>query len=55
MVKYFPSLVARDWDYLVFLVLGIWKILVFQFTLVPALVLWGMKKCCCKGENKTEV
>lgn len=51
--KYFPQLGAKDWDYLVMLLLGIWKILIIQFTLIPALVLWGMKKCCCK--SKTEV
>lgn len=52
--KYFPQLTAHDWDYLVVLILGIWKILIIQFTLIPALVLWGIKSCCCKHEAKTE-
>lgn len=52
MVKYFPQLTAHDWDYLVVLLLGIWKILIIQFTLIPALVLWCMKRCCSKNECK---
>lgn len=46
--KYFPLDDVRDYNYLVILILGIWKILIFQFTLVPALVLWCMRKCCCE-------
>lgn len=54
--KYFPISV-ENFNLIVLLVLGIWKILIFQFTLIPALVLWGMKKCCehkCKKEYKPE-
>lgn len=47
-MHYFPQLTAHDWDYLVVLLMGIWKILIIQFTLIPALVLWGLKKYCCK-------
>lgn len=51
MSKYF-QIEAKDWGWLVVLVFGIWKILIIQFTLIPALVLWGMKCCCFKGERK---
>lgn len=50
--KYFPLDDVRDFNYLVILILGIWKILIFQFTLVPALVIWCMRKCCKCGCNK---
>lgn len=49
MAHYFPQLTAHDWDYLVVLLMGMWKILIIQFTLIPALVLWGLKKCGCKA------
>ena len=42
--KYF-KMDAEDFNYLVVLLLGLWKILIFQFTLIPALVIWGMRKC----------
>lgn len=51
--KYFPMPVEEYNEIVVFL-LGFWKILIFQFTLIPALVLWCMKKRCCKGECKKE-
>lgn len=54
ITKYFPSIVARDWDYLVILILGIWKILIIQFTLIPAIVLWCMKRCCNKNVCKMD-
>lgn len=38
---------ALNW--MVVLLLGLWKILIFQFTLVPALVIWCMRKCCKCG------
>lgn len=47
--KYFPLDDTRDFNYLVILLLGIWKILIFQFTLVPAIVIWFMRKCCKCG------
>lgn len=49
--KYF-QVEAKDWGWLVALIFGVWKILIIQFTLVPALILWGMKRCCFKGECK---
>lgn len=48
MEKYF-QVGAKEWGWLVTLVLGIWKVLIIQFTLVPALVLTCMKRCCCKN------
>ncbi len=31
--------------------LGLWKILIVQFTLIPFLTLWCMRHCCCcKGK-----
>ena len=49
--KYF-QMEAKDYNYLVVLILGIWKVLIFQFTLIPALVIWCMRKCCKCGCNK---
>lgn len=45
--KYFPLDDIKDFNYLVILILGIWKILIFQFTLIPALAIWSIRKCCC--------
>lgn len=47
--KYFPLDDVKDYNYLVILLLGIWKILIFQFTLVPALVIYLIRKCCNCG------
>jgi len=44
--KYF-EMDAKDFNFMVVLLLGIWKILIFQFTLVPALVIWAIRKCHC--------
>jgi len=50
--KYF-KMDAESYNYLVVLILGIWKVLIFQFTLVPALVFWCMSHCCkCGCQNK---
>ena len=49
--KYF-QMETEDFNYLVVLLLGIWKILIFQFTLVPALAIWCMRSCCKCGCNK---
>lgn len=52
MEKYF-QVGAKEWGWIVTLILGMWKVLIIQFTLVPALVLWCMKKCCerkCKAK-----
>ena len=46
--KYF-AMETDDFNYLVVLLLGLWKILIFQFTLIPALVIWCMRKCCKCG------
>lgn len=47
--KYFPVDV-KDYNYLVLLTFGIWKVIIIQFTLIPALVIWCMRHCCkhCK-------
>jgi len=50
--KYFPLDDVRDFNFLVILILGMWKVLIFQFTLVPALVIWCMRHCCKCGCNK---
>jgi len=42
--KYF-EMETEDYNYLVVLLLGLWKLAIFQFTLVPALVIWCMRKC----------
>jgi hypothetical protein len=47
--KYFPMALV-DINLAIILLLGLWKILIIQFTLIPALVLWGMKKCCHKSK-----
>ena len=41
------------WSLAVLLSLSIWKILIIQFTLIPAIVIWLMRKCCkcCKKEQ----
>ena len=52
VTKYFPLDDIKDYNFLVILILGIWKILVFQFTLVPALVIFCMRKCYKCGCNK---
>ena len=44
--KYFPLDDVRDYNFLVILILGMWKVLIIQFTLIPAIVIWGLKKCC---------
>jgi len=49
--KYF-AMEVDDFNYLVVLLLGIWKIFIFQFTLIPALVLLCMRKCCKCGCKK---
>lgn len=54
--KYFPLTDAKEYNELVILLLGVWKILIIQFTLIPALAIWGIRKCCKCGalEEKTE-
>lgn len=40
----------QTWSKIVLLSLSIWKILIIQFTLVPAIVLFIMSKCrCCNS------
>jgi len=48
--KYFPISIEH-FNMIVLLTLGIWKVLIIQFTLIPALVLTCLKKCCCKGNG----
>lgn len=46
--KYFP-IEPKEYYKLVILLLGLWKILIIQFTLIPALAIWCIRKCCkCK-------
>lgn len=50
--KYFPLDDIKDYNFLVILILGMWKILIIQFTLIPAIVIWCIRKCCkCKSEQ----
>lgn len=48
--KYF-HLTARDLDLLVVFILGIWKVIIIQFTLIPALAIWAIKRHCCKSHE----
>jgi len=43
--KYFP-IDIKDYNYIVLLTFGIWKVIIIQFTLIPALVIWCMRRCC---------
>ena len=45
---------ADEYIELYLLLMGIWKILIFQFTLIPAVAIWSMKKCCCVCKPKDE-
>lgn len=46
--KYF--LVDEEaYGFLVVLLLGMWKLMIVQFTLIPALAIWGIRKCCKCG------
>lgn len=49
--KYFP-MDLKDYNYLVVLTLGIWKMLIVQFTLIPAIAIWCMRQCCKCGCKK---
>lgn len=52
MARYF-LMPPSDVNYIIFLVYGFWKILIIQFTLIPAIVLWDFKRCMeheCKRE-----
>ncbi len=52
--KYFP-ISLENLNLAIVLVFGIWKVLIIQFTLVPALAIWCIKKCCkCKSEQEKE-
>lgn len=50
--KFFPLDDIKDLNFLILLVFGIWKVLIIQFTLVPALVVWCMRHCCKCGCEK---
>ena len=53
MEKYF-QIGAKAWGFIVVLTLAMWKILIIQFTLIPALAIWCIRKCCkcnCKKED----
>lgn len=46
VMKYFPLDDVKDYNELVVMLLGIWKILIIQFTLIPAIAIWCIRKCC---------
>lgn len=46
VMKYFPLADVKEYNMLVILLLGTWKILIIQFTLIPALAIWCIRKCC---------
>lgn len=51
--KYFQT-DAEDLGEIILMVFGIWKVLIIQFTLVPALAIWCMTSCCkcrCNKDN----
>lgn len=48
VAKYFHAS-AEDFALALVLVFGIWKALVIQFTLVPALAIFCIRKCCKNG------
>lgn len=56
VMKYFPLDDIKDYNELVVLLLGVWKILIIQFTLIPALAIWCIRKCCkcSKCDNRNE-
>lgn len=56
VMKYFPLDNVKDYNELVILLLGLWKILIIQFTLIPALAIWCIRKCCkcnCNQNSNT--
>lgn len=46
VVTKFFAVDEEDLGKIIILTMGIWKVLIVQFTLVPALVIWCMKHCC---------
>lgn len=52
MVEKFFDLDCETYSLIVVSLLGLWKILIIQFTLLPAIALWIIEKthCCCKGK-----
>ena len=50
VVEKFFGLDAEDYGYILVLLMGFWKIIIIQFTLIPAIVLAIIEKhChCCK-------
>lgn len=48
VAKYFP-ISANDLNLIILLTMGIWKVLIFQFTLVPAIAIFCIRHCpkCC--------
>lgn len=56
VMKYFPVSDVKEYNMLVILLMGTWKILIIQFTLIPALAIWCIRKCCkcSKCDNRNE-
>lgn len=51
VVKQLFPISMENFNYMVVLTLGLWKVLIFQFTLVPALAIWWARSCCCKCDK----
>lgn len=51
MMEKLFQLDVDDYSVLLVFLMGLWKILIIQFTLIPALVLFCMRKCCCKNKK----
>lgn len=47
IVEKFFKLDVEDYSYLIVFILSVWKILIFQFTLIPGLALWSIEKYHC--------
>lgn len=52
MMEKLFQLDVDDYSMLLVFLMGLWKVLIIQFTLIPALVIFCMRKCCCcKGKK----
>lgn len=48
-VSKFFAIDEEEYSQIVIFLLGLWKILIVQFTLIPGIALWIIgKHCCCK-------
>lgn len=51
VTKYF-GMEADDFGFLLMFVFGLWKVIIIQFTLIPAIAIFCMRKCCRCGRSK---